>query len=216
MRGQESSVSSSKRQTAPLFAESSSPKYRTRNPLKRAAIRRFFKTLIRLCAPTLAQGGQRVLEVGAGDCFPTLVLRGAFPQNSFTALDLNASPIRHARASHPELAVLLADLRTLPFSATSFDLLLCCEVLEHLSDPDSALVELKRVAAYQALLTVPHEPFFRLGNLACGNNIRRWGHDPEHVQHFSPRSFRALVERHFTVEKAQLSFPWILLLASRQ
>ena len=66
----------------------------------------------------------------------------------------------------------------------------------------------------EAVLTVPHEPYFRLSNLASGANVTRWGNDPEHVQHFGPRSFRALLSTRFDVLMLDTSYPWILALAA--
>jgi ubiquinone/menaquinone biosynthesis C-methylase UbiE len=53
--------------------------------------------------------------------------------------------------------VSLARVEELPFEASSFDLLLACDVIEHVPDDARALVELRRVAAPGArlLLTVP-------------------------------------------------------------
>jgi SAM-dependent methyltransferase len=50
-----------------------------------------------------------------------------------------------------------AGLETLPFDAGQFDLLLACDVLEHVEDDAGALLELRRVAAAGAtlLVTVP-------------------------------------------------------------
>jgi SAM-dependent methyltransferase len=50
-----------------------------------------------------------------------------------------------------------AGLEALPFAPDSFDLLMACDVVEHLEDDVAALVELRRVAAAGAvlLLTVP-------------------------------------------------------------
>jgi hypothetical protein len=61
---------------------------------------------------------------------------------------------------------------------------------------------------------VPHEPFFRLSNLAAGRNVTRWGDDPDHVQHFGRRSLRDLLARRLEVVRLTTSYPWILALTA--
>lgn len=53
--------------------------------------------------------------------------------------------------------VSVAGLEALPFASGSFDLLMACDVLEHVDDDGAALAELRRVAAPDGrlLLTVP-------------------------------------------------------------
>ena len=47
------------------------------------------------------------------------------------------------------------------------------------------------------VVSVPWEPWFRLGNLGRGKNVARWGNDPEHVNFFNPRKLRAALGAHF-------------------
>ena len=53
-----------------------------------------------------------------------------------------------------------------------------------------AVAELARVTADRCVVSVPWEPWFRLGNLGRGRNVARLGNDPEHVQWFTPRRLR--------------------------
>lgn len=163
----------------------------------------------------MRQQSLKVLEGGCGDGFPTLALKLAFAQNRYTAVDKNTVMIHQIRSRHPWLTALVADVHALPFPADSFDLVLCCEVLEHLQHPAAALAELRRVTASWVVVSVPHEPFFRLGNFLCGKNLSRWDSDPEHRHHFSPRSLVQLLSQSLAVEKTILSFPWIISLASK-
>jgi len=51
-----------------------------------------------------------------------------------------------------------ADIHSLPFRDGEFDVVLCSETLEHVTDFDRALDELLRVARIGVIITVPHEP----------------------------------------------------------
>ena len=52
----------------------------------------------------------------------------------------------------------------------------CIEVLEHL--PAVARRQAARVTTDCCVVSVPWEPWFRLGNLGRGKNVRRLGNDP--------------------------------------
>jgi hypothetical protein len=64
------------------------------------------------------------------------------------------------------------------------------------------------------LLSVPHEPFFMLSNLARLKNVARLGNDPEHVNHWGRGSFRRLLAPKLDVLRLTTSYPWILALAA--
>jgi hypothetical protein len=84
-------------------------------------------------------------------------------------------------------------------------------VLEHLPDPKRMLEVLSRLAERHVVLSVPWEPFFRGLNLARGKHIKALGNDPEHIQHWSRRSFQSFVGDHFVIQEAPLVFPWTLI-----
>ena len=104
-----------------------------------------------------------------------------------------------------------ADVYDLPFPSRSYDLVLCLEVLEHLADPARALREIRRVSRQACLLSVPHEPFFRLGNVARGKNLSRLGDPADHVQHWGAAGFTDFCRREVTVRTATGAFPWLIV-----
>jgi hypothetical protein len=87
---------------------------------------------------------------------------------------------------------------------------MCAEVLEHVDDPDRAIEQIVKLSPKRVILTVPHEPWFMLSNLAMGKNVTRLGNDIEHINHFSVASFRKLLSRKLELSKVTTSYPWIL------
>ena len=61
-------------------------------------------------------------------------------------------------------------LEEMPFGDEQFDLVVASEVLEHLYEPERFLERLCRLSRGPVLLTVPHEPWFRLCNLLRGRD----------------------------------------------
>lgn len=193
------------------FDRLASPKYRSRNPAQRALVRRFVRALGALFAEAAPRG--RVLEVGCGEGFLSGLLSERFPELSFAGLDVRADDVARARALFPRLEATVGSAYELAGVTPQPDLLICAEVLEHLDDPRRALRAMAALRPRHLLLTVPHEPWFLLSNLARGKNVRRLGNDPEHVQHWTQRSFRRLLAEELEVVRVERSFPWLLGLA---
>lgn len=106
------------------------------------------------------------------------------------------------------------DAHNLPFEDKAFDLVVGLEVLEHVEDPEAVLAEMVRVTKRPLILSVPNEPFFRMGNLLTGRHVRSLGNTPGHWNHWTPITFQALVSKHAALEEVKLPFPWTLVRAS--
>jgi 2-polyprenyl-3-methyl-5-hydroxy-6-metoxy-1,4-benzoquinol methylase len=184
-------------------------KYESRNPFQQFLIWYFHRRVWELVE---AVGAQRILDVGCGEGFTIdrlLRVNGSLP---IQGLDHDWPALERARSRHPQVFFQMGDIGRLPYGRESFDLVLCLEVLEHLAEPRAALEELGRVSAGYCLISVPNEPFFMMSNFLRGKNVRAWGNDPEHVQHWTTRQFVAMLGKHFTVERVVYPFPWALAL----
>jgi len=167
--------------------------------------------------PPHGEEGQRprVLEVGCGEGFVMRCLGQQLWGASFYAVDVDCRALRVAREQNKTGTFLCADATALPFAARAMDLVLCLEVLEHLRRPRQGLVELKRVARGPMIVSVPHQPYFSLANLARGKNLLQGGDDPEHVQRWRPKEFVALLAHEVQVSRVVYSFPWLVVLCQR-
>ena len=103
----------------------------------------------------------------------------------------------------------------LPVADGAGDLVTCIELLEHLEPFDPAVDELARITGGRLVVSVPWEPWFRLGNLGRGKNVRRLGNDPEHVQAFTPRRLHRALERRYSEVRVVKAFPWLIAEARR-
>ena len=184
-------------------------KYSTRNALARFLVQRFLKTvgvLARAAAPN------KILEVGCGEGYLSAFLAEKLPSSvDIEACDLSLEKI--PADINPRIKLREASAYSLPWPDREFDLVVCCEVLEHLTDPLIALKELSRVTNGYVLLSVPREPLWRLLNVFSGRYLRRWGNTPGHVQHFSLKRFSRLVSTVFVIDEIRLTLPWIVVLA---
>jgi SAM-dependent methyltransferase len=183
-------------------------KYRSKNPVVRYLVGRFLSRVSELAA---TERPRRVLEVGCGEGIVLATLAARLPGARFDGLELDETTLERARARCPGARLVRGDACELPFEDRSFDLVVCLEVLEHLPEPARALRELRRVARTGCLLSVPHEPFFRLGNALRGQNVSRLGDPSDHLQHWGPRGFVGFCRRELAVRVRTSSFPWIIV-----
>jgi 2-polyprenyl-3-methyl-5-hydroxy-6-metoxy-1,4-benzoquinol methylase len=194
------------------FARFDTKKYRSPNPVQRALIRRFVAALHELFIE--AGPVSSVLEVGMGEGFVSGYLSEQLPTVRFTGVDASAGDVARARAHFPRIEAVTGSAYELGGLPGGYDLVICAEVLEHLDAPLRAIDEMVRLAPRRLILSVPHEPFFMLSNLARGKNVARLGNDPEHVNHWGRGSFRRLLEGRLDVLRLTTSYPWILALAA--
>jgi 2-polyprenyl-3-methyl-5-hydroxy-6-metoxy-1,4-benzoquinol methylase len=181
-------------------------KYHDPNPVVRFLLRRFFDR-IRSAVGEIAP--ETVLDAGCGE--GELARRSVLPGGTrVISLDMRTEPLAFFRAHSEQRDFVCASLAALPFADRSLDAVLCLEVLEHLAEPAAALDELARVARRALILSVPHEPYFRIGNVLRGKHLGRWGNHPEHVQHWNFRTFGDFLRPRFGQVEIRDAFPWIV------
>ena len=190
-------------------------KHTAANPAQRMLIARFHRKIvgeITVLSPT------SFLDAGCGEGFVARHVLEALPNLDVTGCDVSTGALAVAAKANPGARFVPGSVTTLPFPDDSFDVVGCFEVLEHLPGelPRQALSELARVARRGVVLSVPHEPFFRLANAARGKNldVRPRGSDPDHHQLWSREAFGTLVAQHLDVRKLDSSFPWTICVAA--
>lgn len=184
-------------------------KYGSTNPVERRMMDGFFAALD-ACLDGLRP--DVVVEVGAGEGHVTGRLTERFPDADVIGLDLpDESLTEHwQRAGVP---MFYGDATRLPFADRSIDLVICLEVLEHVPGPDRALAELARVCGGTAVMSVPREPIWRIGNMARGRYLRQLGNTPGHLNHWSADGFQRFVGTRFDVETRRRPLPWTMVRA---
>lgn len=191
-------------------------KYQTKNSLKRRMVERFQRKLIGIIRQELnneTDKGLKILDAGCGEGFFSALLHGEFPRSCIIGCDGAEEALEVARTIAPGVDFEKANLYELPYADQEFDLVVCSEVLEHLNDPAKALTELERVGR-KILVTVPHEPWFRLGNLLALHNVSRLGDPIDHINHWSFGGFKRFIlsrgsRKNNTFDR---SFPWSIYL----
>jgi SAM-dependent methyltransferase len=184
-------------------------KYTASNPAIRWLTERFLARLDGLCARIAAEvPDARVLEVGAGE--GEIARRLARRWDDVTALDLPDAGLREDWRGVHGPRFLHADAQRLPFADDAFDVVVSVEVLEHLPDPLAGLREYARVGRGDLVLSVPREPWFRVGNLAAGRHVRALGNTPGHLNHWTLPGFVRFVSQVGAVRAVAAPPPWTI------
>jgi SAM-dependent methyltransferase len=186
-------------------------KYGSSNPVVRRLLDRWAARLRAVVGPL----GGTVVDVGVGEglCLERLLGPGG-PPARIVGVEYRLDKARVARRL-PGVSPVVADAGMLPLPDRGADLVTCIEVLEHLPAVAPAVAELARVTSDRCVVSVPWEPWFRLGNLGRGKNVRRLGNDPEHVQWYTPRRLRRALDAGFRDVRVVRAFPWIIAEARR-
>ena len=190
-------------------------KYGSSNPIVKWMMQGFESTLSNLVAKA---SPHEIHEIGCGEGY--WVLRWNEQGMVTRGCDFSTQVIELARenAIGRGLSPLLFEARNiydLEAARDSADLVVCCEVLEHLEDPGAGLEALQRVVGRHLIVSVPKEPRWCALNLARGKYIAHWGNTPGHIQHWSKHTFAALVGRHFEVLSVAAPLPWTMIHARR-
>jgi len=186
-------------------------KYGSTNPVVRRLMAGFERTLDELFAQA---DPASVLDVGCGEGVLVQQWAQRLGDRRVVGIDLEDPSIQAewAKRQAPNLEYRVMKAENLPFSDGEFDTASAVEVLEHVPDPEHTVAEMARVAGRWLLVSVPREPLWRGLNLARGAYVRELGNTPGHLNHWSKRSFVALLQRHGEVVEARSPFPWTMLL----
>jgi len=186
-------------------------KYGSQNPVVKRLMGRFEGTLDELFRK--ADPGS-LLDVGCGEGVLTHEWAERLGDKRVVGIDLD-DPLLHEQwkdRQAPNLEYMVMRAENLPFADGEFDVASAIEVLEHVPDPEHTVAEMARVASRWLLVSVPREPLWRGLNMARGAYVKDLGNTPGHLNHWSKRSFVALLERHGKVVEARSPFPWTMLL----
>lgn len=187
-------------------------KYGSGNPVVRRLMEGFRGTLDELLWRRAEP--RSILDVGCGEGVLTHEWAERLDDRRIVGIDLDDPELRAEweKRTRPNLEYRIEEATALPFADGEFEVATAIEVLEHVPEPEATVAEMARVAERHLVVSVPREPLWRALNVARGAYWSSLGNSPGHVNHWSRRSFVALLSRHGTVEEVRSPFPWTMLL----
>jgi 2-polyprenyl-3-methyl-5-hydroxy-6-metoxy-1,4-benzoquinol methylase len=185
-------------------------KYQSGNFIARRLVGNFMRAILQ----TVQQAGStEVHEVGCGEGH----ILGVLAHNGFQVrgCDVSESSLAVARSeSHRhgfDIPLQLKSIYDISAEMDRADTVLCCEVLEHLVDPERALKKLLSITGKNLIVSVPREPLWHLLNMARGKYWHALGNTPGHYQHWTRNMFIDFVGAHAEIVAIKTPLPWTLI-----
>ncbi|WP_136516112.1 class I SAM-dependent methyltransferase [Geomonas edaphica] len=182
-------------------------KYTTANPIAKLLMENFSKSIRELA---IMSGACEIHEVGCGEGHLSRMLATMGPDvrgSDFSQQIIEkANQLSQSEGVHvPFKAASIYDLQS---SEDAAELIVCCEVLEHLEAPEKALELLSKLAKPYIIVSVPREPLWRLLNMARGKYLTSLGNTPGHINHWSLKQFLRLISAFFDIIEVRTPLPW--------
>lgn len=185
-------------------------KYESNNPAVQMLMRKYFQDLDGLIVP-IKDRINLALEIGCGEGYVTQHI-----QNLGIAIegtDISERVIKIAQQSHPSLRFSECSVYDLQSLGGTYDLVLANEVLEHLTDYNRAIEEMKSVTRKYLFFSVPNEPYFRFGNILRLKYLENFGNTPGHINHWSLQDFeKLLISADLDIVEIKPSTLWVMAL----
>jgi len=186
-------------------------KYGTRNPIAGYLMREFHNSLKILISMT---GASEIHEIGCGEgnlCVHLAKLHKRVRGSDFSE-QITAKAKYNAEKNQVDVKFKAVSIYDLTSEEDAAELILCCEVLEHLEKTHHALTMLAQLAKPYLIVSVPREPLWSILNMARGKYISRFGNTPGHVQQWSKEGFLNLISSYFEIVKVLTPVPWTMAL----
>ena len=141
---------------------------------------------------------KQVLDAGCGTGFGTAILSERRPSR-LVGVDISEEAVDRAGDLAPRADELRqADIRELPFADSTFDVVVCFEVIEHIDRQDEALDELRRVLRPTGCLLIssPNRDVYTPGN-------------PHHVHEYAREELESALGKRFDHVALFMQHPWL-------
>ncbi len=115
-----------------------------------------------------------ILDVGSASGWFLSEVAKRYQEARSTGIDVYDKAIAYAKKTYPHITFLEADGHTIPLEDNSQDLVLCCEILEHVIDPHQVLSEIQRVLSPNGYAVIEMDSgigcfaLYGIGGRTCG------------------------------------------------
>jgi 2-polyprenyl-3-methyl-5-hydroxy-6-metoxy-1,4-benzoquinol methylase len=185
-------------------------KYISPNPISKFLVSNFLSQINKLVSES---DPSSIHEVGCGEGhIISKILKDKFSilgsDISQQCLDIASNTL----SKKTNVSLINHDIHNLVPENHSADLVICCEVLEHLYYPEEAIKVLSSITKKNLILSVPREPIWRILNMLRLKHIQNLGNTPGHIQHWSKKNFIKFIEIYMDVEIVRSPLPWTILM----
>ncbi len=137
------------------------------------------------------QKGKKILDAGCGEGHLIQKMYGVL-NNEYYGIDITPIAIKNANAHCPFANIKMGDILKTGYTNNFFDVIICTEVLEHITKFKLVLKEFKRILRPGGLLiiTFPNEIWWTVSRFVLRRKPVRV---PDHFNSFSPNKLKKFV-----------------------
>jgi len=179
--------------------------YNNPNRLVRWISRKRIKTICKMIKKfSTGYSTSYILDVGCEDCFLFDNLQNSAMK---VGLDFLSEPLFDANNNY---LLVEGDANLLPFKNNTFDVTICSETLEHVTDPPKVLKEISRVTKNYSILSVPDDDVIlnakKMVKMFNKKSLEDLSNEkvPEHINSWKSKEFIDLVKQYFDIQKIKL------------
>ncbi|MBW8035004.1 MAG: class I SAM-dependent methyltransferase [Planctomycetes bacterium] len=191
-------------------------KYNTKNPVARYMMNNFLDSASAFLL-SIKDDIDSITEVGCGEGHLANHIHSLGITEKISCCDFSEQVIDIARKNYQNTNIRFYQKDIYHIGPEEMaDLIVCCEVLEHLEEPEKALEKIVTIAGKYCLLSVPNEPLWKVLNLCRGKYIRHLGNTPGHINHWNSGEFVNLISQYFEVIGTKKPLPWTMVLCKKR
>ncbi len=139
----------------------------------------------------------KILDVGCASGWFLSQLMKKYPKSKCFGIDIYTNSIEYGKKHYKKIKFDVADAHRIPYSAKSFDLIICTEVLEHVDDPGKVLLEIRRLLTKKGKAVIELDSgsilFSAVWYLWRFTKGRVWNHS--HLHSFTTKKLRRLITK---------------------
>lgn len=184
-------------------------KYHSKNPVNQYLMKNFLSDFEEILNKLKTKEIKNVCEIGCGEGELLKIIHLHLPKAKIYASDLSKSEINKSKINTKGIPIIFSvqNAEKLNYKDQQFDLVVCCEVIEHLKKPTQGIKEIKRISK-NSIISVPIEPWWRILNMMRLKYLNELGNTPGHLNHWSVKKFSLLLSQNLKIITKKIPFPW--------
>lgn len=161
-----------------------------------------------------------ILDVGSASGWFLSKMSKRFPKAKCVGVDVYKNAITYGKNKYKSIRFVHADAHKLPFQDDSFDMIVCTEVLEHVTNPKGVLKEIRRVLKQHGAVVIEMDTGNILFNIVwylwMNFNGKVW--KGSHLHKFSSAKLEKMIKDcGFLIEKKKLfNFKMAVVFSSKK
>lgn len=163
--------------------------YNSKNPLIRFVLHNRLKAILHNLPPG---NNLKILDAGCGEGHLLQKIYSKNKNNDYYGIDISTIALKKAKERCRFAKFKKMNMLKISFPADYFDVVICSDALEHISDYKKAFAELKKTLKNSGylIITFPNETIWTLCRFLLG---RRPVKLPDHINSFKPSQIRSFI-----------------------